>query len=153
VTGNRYRDLVGSTRGRNGAHGFRRTNPLSYFPVAGGLTRRNFSQRLPNTLLKSRAAHIEREIEADPGLFDNANDIGDYLFEIKISAKQICPWKSVLKITDKFFRIIAEKDGTNTLLTPRHQDGAKRTLADSKLDVHIKAAVPECGGRHAKHLI
>src|ERR1700730_5712759 len=86
-------------------------------------------------------------------MFDKADDISDNFFEVPVSAEQIRPWKPVLEIADEFFRIVAEKDGTDALLAPCDQDGAKRTLADGKLDIGIEAAVPEGGRGHAKHLI
>src|SRR5258705_6710450 len=153
VTGNRYRDPVGSAGSGDGASGFRCPDPLSYLPIAGGLTSGNFHQRLPDTLLECRAAHVEREFETDPWVFDEADDSGDNFFEAAISAEQISPWKPVLELADKFFRIVSEKDGTDTLPAPRDKDRAERTLADSKFDVRIKAAVAEGGRGHAQHLI
>ena len=87
VTGNCDRDLVGCTRSRDGANGFRCANPPGYFGVAGSLTYGNFGQRPPNTLLKDRAAHIEREVEANLGVFDKADNMGDDCFEVTISAE------------------------------------------------------------------
>ena len=98
MTGNRNRDLVGRTCSCDGANGFRCANPLSYLRIAGGLTSGNFPQRLPDTLLKHRAAQIEWEFEANLGMFDKADDIRDDCFEVTVSAEQIRSWKSVLEI-------------------------------------------------------
>ncbi len=89
VTGNCYRDLVGCTRSRNGANGFRCANSPGYSGVAGRLTYGNFRQRPPNTLLKDRAAHIEREVVAGANDFDVSTRTGVRQVALQIYSENV----------------------------------------------------------------
>ena len=51
---------------RHGAHRLGRADPPGDFGIAHRLADRDFPERLPDALLEGRAAHVERQVEADP---------------------------------------------------------------------------------------
>src|SRR5690606_31944171 len=48
---------------------------------------RDFTQSLPDALLKCRAAHIKRQVQAQRGCFDKANDLSNQLLEIGVATQ------------------------------------------------------------------
>ena len=126
VAGDRHRQRVGRAGAGDRAH-----RPwLADFPgdvgVGHRLPRRDFAQSPPDALLEGRAAHVERQIEPDPGRLDEADHPRHQGFEIAVAADQPGARESILKITDQGLRIVADQDGADALVAPGHQDRAQR---------------------------
>src|SRR5271170_4892028 len=62
------------------------------------------------------------------------------------------PREAILKVAHEVVRIISEKDGGDAFLARRNQNGAKRRLANRKLDLLVRPARTVLGWRHAEHV-
>ena len=113
----------------------------------------NLPQRLPDTLLKRRAAYVQRQIQANGRRFDKADDPGNQLLELMIGADQVGAAELVLQVADQLVRIIAQQDRADPAFTLRHQNRAQRTLADGKTNVVVLTGSAVVAGFHSQQLV
>src|SRR5919199_5950970 len=97
--GNRVRSAGPSDRtGRLG-----RADALGDLRVARRRTGRDLTQRLPDSLLKGGAAHIEWEIEPKGWSLDKADNPGDELLELQVAAGHLGIGEAILEIANQGF--------------------------------------------------
>ena len=121
---------------------------------AGG----NCAQRLPDPLLESGAADVERQVEPLARRLDEADDLGDRALERGVAADQLGAREAVLQVAHQRVGIVAEHDGANALVGGGDQDRAERGLADREADRRALAAAPRprsgsCRARRRRGLI
>jgi hypothetical protein len=80
---------------------------------------------LPDALLKSRTAHIERQIEADCRGLDEADHPGHQMLEVLVTANELCFWKAVLEVAHQRLGVVAQQNGTDAPGSGRNQDRAQ----------------------------
>ncbi len=108
MAGDGDRDFIGATSLGDGADCARLTDAPGDLGIACGFAWRNLPQSLPDALLKGRAAHIERQIEANARRFDEADDAGDELLEFRVAADQIGLREAILQVAGEFVGVVAE---------------------------------------------
>ena len=108
MTGDGHGDLVGGAGPGDGPNGGGFADSRRDFGIARGLARRDVAQRLPDTMLKRRAAHIERKREPALWRFDKADDLGDQFFEVGVSADEIGLGKTILEVARQSLGIVAQ---------------------------------------------
>src|SRR5262245_50945294 len=140
MTGNRHGDVVRRDRVRDRAHRLRRADSPRDVGVANGFADRNLLERPPDTLLESRAADVEWQVQADRRLLDEPDDLSHQRLITAIGADETCPRKTVLQAPDQLVSVIAEQNGGDALLARRDQDRAERRLPDRELDLLVDAA-------------
>jgi hypothetical protein len=74
MTGNGHSQIVGRAGACDGPHRPRRPDAASNLGVRHPLANGNLLQDLPDAPLECRAAHIERQIQTDVRIFDEADD-------------------------------------------------------------------------------
>ena len=100
-------------------------NALGDFRVACRGARRDRPQGLPDALLKSRALHIEWQIEPKCWRLDEADHPGHYMLEVWSPPMQLCLREAVLEIAYQRIGIVAEHDGADALVSGCDQDRAQ----------------------------
>ena len=153
VARNRDGQRVGSAGLRHGSHGRRCADTLGDFGVAHALALRNAAQRLPHALLESRAADVQRQIEADTGRLDETDDHRHPLLELGITADELRVGKPVLQLAGQCLRVVAQRDGADTAIALCDQDGTQGALPDGESNVDVGTARTEAGGRHPEHRV
>jgi hypothetical protein len=73
-------------------------------------------QGLPYAPLEGRAAHVEGKVQTDLLRLDEADDANDHGFILPVAADQPRVRKTILKITHKFIRIVADQNRHHTLV-------------------------------------
>lgn len=81
MAGNDHCQRIGREGLRHRPHGFGRADAPRDFGVGRGFTSRGFLQRLPNTFLKGRPAHIQRHPKAASWVVDECHDLSDTFFK------------------------------------------------------------------------
>jgi 4-hydroxy-tetrahydrodipicolinate reductase len=122
---NGNRDRVRCAGVRYGAHRFRRTDAPGDLRIARRRAGRNLAQRLPDTLLEDSAAHVEGEIETDPGRLNDTDNACDQSLIVAIAANETRLREAILKIADELVWVVAQQDRGNTLLARGDEDGAE----------------------------
>ena len=153
MAGNRYRQAVRATGLSHRANGFWRADLPGDIGVAGRAADGNVPQGLPDPLLKRRATHVQRQVQAQRRGLDETHNPGDQLLEVLIGTDQIGPPELVLQIADQLLRIVPQQNGANPAFTLRHQNRAQGTLADGKPNVVVLAGRAIIRRFHAQQLI
>ena len=147
------RQRVGGASPCHGPHRARRADACGDIGVARGPARGNVAQRLPDPLLEGRAAHVQRQGQAQARCFDEAHHLRHQRLEGRIATDQLGLRKAVLQVVRQHFGVIAQQDGADAAIALRHQDGAERALADRKADRGVDTARTKAACRHAQHLV
>ena len=136
MAGDRHRQRVGArtparprapTSARRSARRSRRSSRV----LPGG----NLAQRLPDALLERGAAHVQRQIQAEPRRLDQADHLRHELFEAAVAADQLGARESILQIARQRVRIVAEQDRADAPLAGCDQDRTERAFADREPDL------------------
>ena len=122
VAWNSHCQRIGAARLAHRPHRLRRADAAGNLGIGGCLSQWDLAQRLPDALLKSRPAYIQREVQSDPWCFDKTDYLGYQLFKIPIPAAQVGLRKAVLQLANKRLRIVTHKDGAQAALGFSHQD-------------------------------
>ena len=138
MAGNGDSEFVRRACSGDGTHRLRRSDAPSDFGVGNRLADGDLLERLPYALLEGRAANVEREIEADPRRFNEADNLRDKGLIVAIGANETRFRKTILEIADELVRIVPEQDRRNALLARGDEDGAKRRLSDSEPDFLVR---------------
>jgi hypothetical protein len=80
---------------------------------------------LPDALLQSRTAHIERQIEADCRGLDEADHPGYQMLEVLVTTDESRFWKAVLQVAHQRLGVVAEQNGTDAPGSGCDQDRAQ----------------------------
>src|SRR5205823_6995100 len=107
MTGNRDRDRVRRARARHRADGLRRADTLRQLRIGRGAPGGDLAQCLPDALLECRAAHVQRQVEAQPGRLDEADDLRDESLELPVAADHARVGESTLKVTRERIGLVA----------------------------------------------
>src|SRR5262249_1281377 len=78
-------------------HGIWLANAPSNFAVGRSRSHRYLAQLLPDALLESGAAHVERQVETVRGCLDETHNPCNKLLKILVAADQPCVGKAILK--------------------------------------------------------
>ena len=147
---NRHRNRIRRTRPGHAPHRARGTDAARNVRVAGGGTRRNIAQRLPDALLERGPPDIERKIETEPWSLDQPDHCRDIPFEVPVAAGQSCLRKSILEFLKEGIRVVAQKDRAHACLGRSHENGAEPALANGEPHQRACAPVAEASRRHAE---
>src|SRR5205807_7301251 len=113
VAGNSHSDIICCAGLCHRANRLRRSYSVGDVDIARGLPDGNLPQRLPDSLLKGRAAQIEGQIKANRRCFDEADDLSNQRLEPRVAADQLSMRKAVLEIAGKHLRVVADEDGAD----------------------------------------
>ena len=142
------------TPGPPRARAVRRADARGDLGVARGRSGRNLAQRLPDALLERRAAHVERQVEAERRRLDEADHLGDQSARTRRRRRRASragsgpggrararPGSSPSRIAHTPLALCA------TRIDPsEHSPTAKRIVG-------VGAAGAVVGRRHAQHLV
>ncbi len=134
MTGDEDGEFIGGAGPGDGADGLGQADALGNLGVAGGLAEGNFGECPPHALLEGGATDVERKLEAEARIFDQADDLGDEFFEFAVRANEVSLGKTILEIAGEFVGIITEENGADTLVGRGDKDGAERGLPDGEAD-------------------
>ena len=145
-------ERVGGAGPGDGADGARVADAAGDFGVAGGLAEGDLGERVPDALLEGGAADVEREVQADSRIFDEADDFCDGQLEVAVGADQVRAGKAVLEVAGELVGIVAEEDGADAFVGRGDEDGAERALADGEPDGGAGSALAKSARFHAEGL-
>lgn len=106
MAGNGHSEMVGGACLRDCADGAWCPNLLRNVCVAGGGADWDSPQCLPDLLLESGAAYVERQIETARRCFNEADYGGYQALKIGVATKQLGLGEAVLEITYQGLRIV-----------------------------------------------
>ena len=150
VAGNRDRQRIGGAGARHGARAGGQADAPRQFRIADGAAGGYLAQRLPDALLKGRAAYVERQVQAQGGHFDQADHPGHRLLVVRLGAAQVGLRKAVLQVVQQHFSIVAQQDGAHALVCAGDQERAERTGGNREADHGAAAAGAKGARRHAQ---
>ena len=115
MAGNGHRDGVRRTGPGDRPHRLRGADALGDLTVARGLAGRNGAQRFPDPLLERSAAHVERQVEAEHGRFDDTRHPCHHRFERRIPAHELRVREAVFEVVHQGVRVVTEQDRAHPL--------------------------------------
>src|SRR6187397_799716 len=152
MTGNGDREVVRRARASDSAHRLRHPDAACDFGVGHGLADRNLLQRLPDALLESGAANVEREIQTDPRRLDETHNACNEALVVAVGADETRPRKTILEIANEPLGIVSEQNRGDALRTRSDEDRTERRLSNSESDLLVGATSAVLRRRHAQHV-
>ena len=89
----------------HGAHRRRRADAFGDLRIGGGGASRNLAQRFPHAALEGGAAHIQRQVQAQRRVFDEAHHLGHPAFELGVGADQAGLAEAFLQAAHQVFGV------------------------------------------------
>src|SRR4051794_28781083 len=108
MAGDRHGQYIRAARVGDGASAVRRADARRNLRVASLRTCGNLTKGRPDALLKSSAAHVQRQVESQRRLLDETDHLRNGLLEGQVSAYQDRPREAILKVTYQRIGVIAE---------------------------------------------
>src|SRR6185436_5771876 len=108
--------------------------------VADRLAGRDRAQRLPHAELEGRAADVERQVEAERGLLDEADDRRHPALEAGVAARERGLREAILQRAHEAVGVVTECDRAHAHLGGRDEHRAQRALPHREADRRARAA-------------
>src|ERR1043166_2386052 len=152
MAGNSDRNFIRGASSSHRTYRLWRTDASRNVRITCGRARWNLAQRLPDSPLKRRAAHIERQIQTDFRRLNEANHFGNHLLELFVATDQLRFGKTVLQILDELVRAVAQRNGGDAFFRRRHENRTQRAFPDCETNGFSRSTSAKILRPHAKHL-